>query len=53
MLYVGFRYYHQTLMREDTINSDDFLQGKISGLKQIGKKSNFMDTRKQKKSILS
>lgn len=51
MLYVGFRYYHQTLMREDTINSDDFLQGKISGLKQIGKKSNFMDTRKQKKAF--
>ncbi|XP_015059681.1 reticulon-like protein B21 [Solanum pennellii] len=46
MLYVGFRYYQKTLVREDitntTINSDDFLQGK---------KYNLMDTRKQKKAF--
>ncbi|KAL3323111.1 hypothetical protein AABB24_040293 [Solanum stoloniferum] len=53
MLYVGFRYYQQTLMRQDTttINGDDFLQGKIREQRQVGKKSNFMDTRKQKKAF--
>ncbi|KAG5569446.1 hypothetical protein H5410_059212 [Solanum commersonii] len=53
MLYVGFRYYQQTLMRQDTttINGDDFLQGKIREQRQVGRKSNFMDTRKQKKTF--
>ncbi|KAL3353039.1 hypothetical protein AABB24_020835 [Solanum stoloniferum] len=53
MLYVGFRYYQQTLMRQDTttINGDDFLQGKIREQRQVGRKSNFMDTRKQKKAF--
>ncbi|KAK4727813.1 hypothetical protein R3W88_032730 [Solanum pinnatisectum] len=53
MLYVGFRYYQQTLMRQDTttINGDDYLQGKIREQGQVGKKSNFMDTRKQKKAF--
>uniref|UniRef100_M1ADH4 Reticulon B21 n=1 Tax=Solanum tuberosum TaxID=4113 RepID=M1ADH4_SOLTU len=54
MLYVGLWYYQQTLMRQDTtttINGDDFLQGKIREQRQVGKKSNFMDTRKQKKAF--
>ncbi|XP_060210131.1 protein NETWORKED 2D-like isoform X2 [Lycium barbarum] len=52
MLYVGFRYYQQTLMREDTtIKADDFLQGKIREQRQVGRKPNSMDTRKQKKAF--
>ncbi|MCD7458545.1 hypothetical protein HAX54_038558 [Datura stramonium] len=52
MLYVGFRYYQQTLMREDTtVKGDDFLQGKIREQRQVGRKSNLMDTTKQKKAF--
>ncbi|XP_055802619.1 reticulon-like protein B21 [Solanum dulcamara] len=45
MLYVGFRYYQQTLMREDTTNIKD------DDLILVGKKPNLMDTRKQKKAF--
>lgn len=52
MLYVGFRYYQQTLITEDiTIKADDSWQGKIREQRQVGRKSSLMETRKQKKAF--
>ncbi|XP_009760122.1 reticulon-like protein B21 [Nicotiana sylvestris] len=57
MLYVGFRYYQQKLMKEgwvseeETTKVEDYWQGKIGGQRQIGRRSTMVETRKQKKTI--
>ncbi|XP_016481746.1 uncharacterized protein LOC107802707 [Nicotiana tabacum] len=57
MLYVGFRYYQQKLMKEgwvseeETTKAEDYWQGKIGGQRQIGRRSTLMESRKQKKTI--
>lgn len=57
MLYVGFRYYQQKMMKEGWINeeeitkSEDYWQGKIERQRRIGRKNNLMESKKQKKII--
>ncbi|XP_059286798.1 reticulon-like protein B21 [Lycium ferocissimum] len=55
MLYVGFRYYQQKLMKEGWLGEDeiteteDYWQEKIERQKKIGRRSSLMESKKQKK----
>ncbi|XP_055822894.1 reticulon-like protein B21 [Solanum dulcamara] len=57
MLYVGFRYYQQKMMKEGWIDeeeitkSEDYWQEKIRGQRRIGRKATLMESKKQKKTI--
>ncbi|KAK4712809.1 hypothetical protein R3W88_018716 [Solanum pinnatisectum] len=57
MLYVGFRYYQQKMMKEGWIGeeeitkSEDYWQEKIERQRRIGRKSTLMESKKQKKII--
>ncbi|KAL3331650.1 hypothetical protein AABB24_032317 [Solanum stoloniferum] len=57
MLYVGFRYYQQKMMKEGWIGeeeitkSEDYWQEKIERRRRIGRKSTLMESKKQKKII--
>ncbi|KAK6783567.1 hypothetical protein RDI58_017021 [Solanum bulbocastanum] len=57
MLYVGFRYYQQKMMKEgwtgeeEITKSEDYWQEKIERRRRIGRKSTLMESKKQKKII--
>ncbi|CAN4113197.1 unnamed protein product [Withania somnifera] len=57
MLYVGFRYYQEKMMKEGWVSeeeitySEDYWQGKIGGQRQIRRKSNLMESKKKKKTF--